>query len=69
LNALKDEGRMPSAKDLAVVRNPVGVDIGADTPDEIAVSVMSELIAIRGNYKAGFLNERAGRIHAEPQTV
>jgi xanthine dehydrogenase accessory factor len=64
LEALKGENRLPSAKELAVVRNPIGVDIGADTPDEIAVSVMSELIAIRSNYKAGFLNERAGRIHA-----
>lgn len=64
LNALKDEGRMPLAKELEKVRNPIGVDIGADTPDEIAISVMSELIAIRGDYKAGFLNSRAGRIHA-----
>jgi xanthine dehydrogenase accessory factor len=67
LNALKEENRMP--KELTVVRNPIGVDIGADTPDEIAISVMSELIAIRGNYKAGFLNERAGRIHAGLETV
>jgi xanthine dehydrogenase accessory factor len=69
LNALKEENRMPSTKDLAVVRNPIGVDIGADTPDEIAVSVMSELIALRSNYKAGFLNERAGRIHAQLEVV
>jgi xanthine dehydrogenase accessory factor len=69
LSALKGENRMPSAKVLANVRNPIGVDIGADTPDEIAVSVMSELIAIRGNYKAGFLNERAGRIHAGLEAV
>jgi xanthine dehydrogenase accessory factor len=69
LNALKEENRMPSVKELSIVRNPIGVDIGADTPDEIAVSVMSELIALRGNYKAGFLNERAGRIHAGLEPV
>ncbi len=77
LNALKDENRMPLGKELAVVRNPIGIDIGADTPDEIAVSIMSELIAIRGNYKAGFLNDRfgelmagrAGRIHAGLEVV
>lgn len=69
LNALKDENRMPLAKELSHVHNPIGVDIGADTPDEIAVSVMSELIAIRGKYKAGFLNERAGRIHAGLEAV
>jgi xanthine dehydrogenase accessory factor len=77
LNALKDENRILSTKELSVVRNPIGVDIGADTPDEIAVSIMSELIAIRGNYKAGFLNDRfgeltvgrAGRIHAGLEPV
>jgi xanthine dehydrogenase accessory factor len=65
LGALNDENRMPSAKELAVVRNPIGVDIGADTPDEIAVSVVSELIASRSDYKAGFLNDRAGKIHMQ----
>ncbi|MGL4611256.1 MAG: XdhC family protein [Trueperaceae bacterium] len=67
--ALEDEGRPLSEKDFANIRNPIGVDIGADTPDEIAVSIMSELIAIRGDYKAGFLNDRKGRIHAGLETV
>jgi xanthine/CO dehydrogenase XdhC/CoxF family maturation factor len=67
LNALKEENRFPNS--LSVVRNPIGVDIGADTPDEIAVSIMSELIAIRGNYKAGFLNDRAGRIHERLEMI
>ena len=29
------------------VHAPIGLDIGADTPEEIAVSVMSELIQVR----------------------
>lgn len=32
---------------LARVRSPIGVDIGADTPSEIAVSVVAELIRLR----------------------
>jgi xanthine dehydrogenase accessory factor len=32
---------------LARVRSPIGVDIGADTPAEIAVSVVAELIRFR----------------------
>jgi xanthine dehydrogenase accessory factor len=32
---------------LARVRSPIGVDIGADTPAEIAVSVVAELIRVR----------------------
>lgn len=64
LAAFKDEAFEPDAEDLKRVRNPIGVDVGADTPEEIAVSVMSELLAVRGGYEAGFLNERSGRIHA-----
>ncbi len=63
LAALKEEGFMPTEQDLARVRNPIGVDVGADTPEEIAVSVLSELLAVRGGYKAGFLHNRNGRIH------
>jgi len=39
---LKDRG-MPTA-DLARVRTPIGLDIGAVTPEEIALSIISEII-------------------------
>jgi xanthine dehydrogenase accessory factor len=32
---------------IETVRGPIGVDIGADTPEEIAVSVLAELIGVR----------------------
>lgn len=77
LATLKEEGVSPSAQALSLVRNPIGVDIGADTPEEIAVSIMSELIAIRNHYKAGFLHDRygdvgsnkGGKIHAHLESV
>ena len=62
---LKDEGRPLSSEALARVRNPIGLDVGADTPEEIAVSIMAELIAVRGGYKGGFLNDRSGPIHTD----
>jgi xanthine dehydrogenase accessory factor len=34
-------------KDLERVYSPVGLDIGADTPEEIAISVLGEIIKIR----------------------
>ncbi|MCB9585658.1 MAG: XdhC family protein [Polyangiaceae bacterium] len=44
LQRLQAKERLP---DLSRVYTPVGLDIGAVTPDEIAVSVVAELIALR----------------------
>jgi xanthine dehydrogenase accessory factor len=43
--ALEAEG-VPAA-DLAPVHTPVGLDIGSQTPEEIAVSILAEMIAVR----------------------
>jgi len=46
------EERGGSREDLDRVFAPVGVNVGADTPEEIAVSVVAELIAVRrGTHK------------------
>ena len=36
-----------SKSDLARVHSPIGLEIGADTPEEIAVSIVAELIKVR----------------------
>jgi len=43
------------------VRAPVGLAIGADTPEEIAVSVVAEMIAVR---RAGSRRRGGGEVHA-----
>jgi len=43
--ALLDAGYARDA--LASVRAPIGIEIGAETPDEIAVSIAAEIIAVR----------------------
>ncbi|MDA8410379.1 MAG: XdhC family protein [Treponema sp.] len=45
LEALKADGFDPSRVD--AIFAPVGLDIGAETPGEIAVSILAELIAVR----------------------
>jgi len=39
-------------QDLARIHSPIGLDIGAETPEEIAVSIVSELIAVRAGRSA-----------------
>ena len=44
-DALQEEGMTPDA--LKPVHAPIGLDIGAITPQEIAVSIVAELIAVK----------------------
>lgn len=45
--ALRLKARGYSSAEIARLQTPLGVSIGADTPEEIAVSVMAQLIAVR----------------------
>jgi xanthine dehydrogenase accessory factor len=58
---LKEEG--VADEDLARVSSPVGLDIGARTPEETAVAIAAEIIALRTGHSGGRLAERSGPIH------
>src|SRR6185436_3909896 len=46
LNELKDEGLNFTEQQLSVLHSPVGLDIGAETSEEIAVSILAEIKAL-----------------------
>ena len=42
---------------------PIGLDLGAVSPEETALSIMSEVVAVRNGREGGRLSQTAGRIH------
>jgi xanthine dehydrogenase accessory factor len=55
--------------ELARLRSPIGLDLGARTPEETAVSIAAELIQLRWGGTGQALTGTAGRIHREEPTT
>jgi len=63
-NALLDEGMPPECLDR--VHAPIGLNIGAVTPAEIAISILAELIAVRRGVDVGTGSLSAARRSRKP---
>jgi xanthine dehydrogenase accessory factor len=61
LERLREAGL--SDDQLARVMSPIGLDVGARTPEETAVSICAEVIAMRTGRRAPSLRDSAGPIH------
>jgi xanthine dehydrogenase accessory factor len=48
---------------LARIAAPIGLDLGAVTPEETALSIMAEVVAVRNGRPGGRLSGASGRIH------
>lgn len=57
------EGIDLSGDDLHRIHSPIGLDIGAEAPDEIALSIISEIQGKFANRSGGFLKYRNSPIH------
>ncbi|WP_103106279.1 XdhC family protein [Brevibacillus reuszeri] len=62
MDSLEKAGSPFTARQLARLCNPIGLDIGADNAEEIAVSILAEIIAKRTGHEGGLLRDKA-QIH------
>jgi xanthine dehydrogenase accessory factor len=61
---MAEEGKPISEADLARIYNPAGLDIGATTPEEIAISIVAEIRAFFGKRNGSNLRLRTDTIHS-----
>ena len=67
LHEIRVEGVMVGDELLRKLHNPVGLDIGAEGPEEIALAILAEINAVLAGHGGGMLREKKGPIHA-PRT-
>src|SRR5438309_1147479 len=61
---LRDAG--VSEAELERISGPCGLDVGAESPAETALSMLAEILAARAGRSGGPLKDAPHRIHAEP---
>jgi len=69
LNDLKKEGLAFTEAQLAALHSPVGIDIGAETSEEIALSILAEIKAFFANKSVPSLRSVKEEIHPRAATA
>ena len=63
-NELLDRHPNLTGEFLESIHGPAGLDIGAETPQEISVAILSEILTVINKRKPILLKEREGNIHS-----
>ena len=63
LDRLAEVG-ISAPEDLARLMSPIGLDLGARTPEETAISICAEIIALRTGRRPPSLRDSSGPIHS-----
>ena len=67
LMELEEEGTPITDEGRSRIHGPAGLDLGAEGPEEIAQSIIGEIVAVRRGRDGGFLKERPTPIHDRPR--
>jgi xanthine dehydrogenase accessory factor len=66
LGELQEEGYILSEEQVMAIHSPVGLDIGAETAEEIAVSIVAEIKTVLSRRSGEALKEKRDPIHGRP---
>lgn len=66
---MAERGSLPPAGLMGGVQTPAGLDLGGDTPAEVAASIIAGIIAGQNHRTGGFLSASTGPIHAEHERI
>jgi xanthine/CO dehydrogenase XdhC/CoxF family maturation factor len=69
LDQVQGTGQSHRDHSLGLVYGPMGLDIGADTPEEIALAVVAEIKAVLTGRSGGMLRTREGPLHERSDAV
>jgi xanthine/CO dehydrogenase XdhC/CoxF family maturation factor len=68
MTQLHEDGALPDADQIDKLATPVGLDLGGEDPYEVAVSIVSQIVARKNGRDGGPLSKRNAPIH-EPHRV
>ena len=69
LAELADDGLVITEAMRSRLHAPIGLDLGADNPEEIALSIVAEIQAARAGRSGEYLRNRRAPLHARPEAA
>ncbi len=69
LGELEEQGFHLTEQQLSTIYSPVGLDIGAETSEEIALSILSQIKAVLSGRQGSSLHSHTGTIHSRSESV
>lgn len=69
IQMLAERGQLPPPESIDRVQTPVGLDLGGDAPEEVALSIIAAITAHRHDRDGGLLQQTERSIHPAHRTV